>query len=150
MATLFCLNCETYLTPALTICPTCGQERPVEEKLQAAWSVTVEGVPVAPGVAVGEGLLVAAHDSGSVPQQGTLHWLSAMDGKPVRVEQPLEQGMLVSGVVQTAEVSETSAVLVTTYSAEPIAQQGAVIVLDETGAERWRWAPGVQAVSAAE
>ncbi len=114
------------------------------------WSAEL-GQPLAgPPLVVGELLLVPMQEPGPPSQHSTLHTLSLADGSP-RWRHSLKYA-LVSGLaaVQTSEVSETSEVLalVATSSTDLMRGEGALVALDVGGEERWRWAPGVQRVSA--
>jgi outer membrane protein assembly factor BamB len=101
-------------------------------------------------VVVGELLLVPTQEPGPPSQRSTLHALSLADGSPLW--QKSFEYALVSGLadVQTSEVSEISEVLalIATSSTDLMRSEGALLALDAAGEQRWRWAPGVQRVSA--
>jgi outer membrane protein assembly factor BamB len=114
------------------------------------WSAALGQSPAGPPLVAGDLLLVPTQEPGPSSQHATLHALSLVDGAP-RWQHPFERA-LVSGLaaVQTSEVSETSEVwaLVSTTSTDLLRGEGALVALDAAGEERWRWAPGVQRVSA--
>lgn len=152
MITIFCPTCETYLPPGMAFCPTCGQPRLVVASSQVAWTAKLDEVPAGPALRVGDYLWLPSHDPGQPPRQASLHRLSLNGTLPGQVQ--VFEDVLISGVLttQTSEIftqhpSEPSLV-VATYSSEPMANTASLIALDQAGQERWRWMPGVQAVSA--
>jgi outer membrane protein assembly factor BamB len=114
------------------------------------WSAELGQIPAGPPLVAGDLLLVPTQDPGPPSQITTLHVLSLVDGDP-HWQHPFERA-LVSGLaaLQTSEVSETSEVLalVSTTSTDLLHGEGMLVALDAAGRERWRWAPGVQRVSA--
>jgi outer membrane protein assembly factor BamB len=114
------------------------------------WSATLGQSPAGPPLVAGDLLLVPTQEPGPSSQHATLHVLSLVDGNPCW-QRSFERA-LVSGLaaLQTSEVSETSEVwaLVSTTSTDLLRGEGALVALDAAGEERWRWAPGVQRVSA--
>jgi outer membrane protein assembly factor BamB len=114
------------------------------------WSAELGQSPAGPPLAAGDLLLVPMQEPGPSSQHATLHALSLVDGDP-RWQHPFERA-LVSGLaaLQTSEVSETSEVwaLVATTSTDLLHGEGMLVALDAAGRECWRWAPGVQRVSA--
>ena len=116
----------------------------------AIWSTELRQPPAGPPLVVGDLLLVPAQEPGPSSQHTSLHALSLVDGSP-RWQRSFEHA-LVSGLAaaQTSEVLETSEVLalVATSSTDLLRGEGALVALDAVGEEQYRWAPGVQRVSA--
>ncbi len=116
----------------------------------AAWSAGLGEPPAGLPLVVGDLVLVPTQEPGPPSQRSTLHALSLADGSP-RWQRSFEYA-LVSGLaaVQTSEVSETAEVLalVAISSTDLLRGEGVLVALDTAGEERWRWAPGVQRVSA--
>ena len=116
----------------------------------AVWFAGLDESPAGPPLVVGDLLLVPTQEPGPPSQHSTLHALSLTDGSP-RWQHPFEHA-LVSGLAaaQTSEVSETSEVLalVAISSTDLLRGEGALVALDAAGEEQYRWAPGVQRVSA--
>jgi len=114
------------------------------------WSAELGQPSAGPPLALGDLLLVPTQEPGPSSQHATLYALNLVDGNP-RWQRPFERA-LVSGLaaLQTSEVSETSEVsaLVSTTSTDLLRGEGMLVALDAAGRERWRWAPGVQRVSA--
>jgi outer membrane protein assembly factor BamB len=75
------------------------------------------------------------------PRCATLHALDLADGT-ARWQHTFSDALASGGAV----AGET--ILVTTYSTDPLGQEGALLALDLAGEEQWRWAPGARAVSA--
>ena len=117
----------------------------------AIWSADLSEPPAGPPLAVGGLLLAPMQESGPPAQHFTLHALSLADGSP-RWQRSFEYALVSSlAAVQTSEVSETSEVLalVATTSTDLMRGEGMLLALDPaTSDECWRWAPGVQRVSA--
>ncbi len=162
----FCPNCQSYLKPDITTCPTCKQPRPAASAIQAAWLLELNQIPVATPLLIGDGLLIPTQDAGQPPRQSTLYHLS-LSGNRLQAPLPLETGQLISGL-QTLEVSEIRQVseipqiseipqvseipqistLLATYSSNPLNPTGMLLALDAAKQEIWRWSPEVQTVSA--
>jgi outer membrane protein assembly factor BamB len=106
------------------------------------WSAELGQPPIGPPLVVGDLLLVSTQEPGPPSQHSTLRALSLADGSP-RWRWPLEYA-LVSGLALTAE----GLILVATHSTDLMRGEGALVALDVVGEEHWRWAPGVQRVSA--
>jgi outer membrane protein assembly factor BamB len=146
----FCIQCKTYLASDVAFCPTCGAPRPQAESIATFWSTDLGQPPAGPPLVVGDLLLVSTQEPGPPAHRSMLRALSLADGSP-RWQKSFEYAQ-VSGLaaVQTSEVLETSEVLVLVAitSTDLMRGEGALVALDATGEEHWRWAPGVQRVSA--
>jgi outer membrane protein assembly factor BamB len=142
----FCTKCASYLTPEATSCPSCGASRPRGASTAAVWSAEPGGPPAEPPLVVGDLLLVATQEPGPTAQHSTLHALNLANGSPLW-QRSLEHA-LVNGVAQLPESSELSGSLIATSSTDLLRGQGMLLAVDTTGNELWRWAPGVQRVSA--
>ncbi|MBN1810788.1 MAG: PQQ-binding-like beta-propeller repeat protein [Anaerolineae bacterium] len=105
------------------------------------WSTNLEQSPSGQPLVTSNLLLVPTQEPGPVSHHATLHALDLADGSP-RWQHPFEY-TLISGL-QTFAAS----ILVSITSTDLMRGEGALIALDTAGQERWRWAPGVQHVSA--
>lgn len=156
MPTIFCPNCETYLPPQRATCPHCGHPRPAASPIPVTWTLNLDAVPAGPPLQLGNVLLLPGHDPGQPPRQATLHRLG-LDGRQQGQAQVFE-GALISGISlgrlprpgqgEQKPDGEAALTLIATYSSDPTASTGGLLALTPTGQERWRWTPGVQAVSA--
>ena len=125
----------------------------------AIWSTELRQPPAGSPLVVGDLLLVPTQEPGSSSQHASLHALSLVDGSP-RWQRPLEH-TLVSGLASThtptpphsptptlPHFPTPTLILVATSSTDLLRGEGALVALDAAGEEQWRWAPGVQRVSA--
>ena len=114
------------------------------------WSTDLAQPPAGPPLPIADLLLAPTQERGPTAQHALLHALSLAAGG-ARWQHSFEYA-LVTGLaaVQTSEVSETSEVLalVALASTDLLRGAGALVALDAAGEERYRWAPGVQRVSA--
>jgi len=93
-------------------------------------------------LAAGDLLLMAAQEPGVSAQPATLYALGLADGQPRwRKDFPYA---LVSGLAAAPE----GLILVALSSSDLLRGEGMLLALDAAGEERYRWAPGVQRVSA--
>jgi hypothetical protein len=131
------------------------QKAILDKKVQTitpAWSSELGETPAGAPLAAGEWLLLAAHQAGTAPAWSRLRWLNLADGQPGR--SVFLVGALISGTRPVRSVKPDGSgdledgVLVATYSADALGNQGALVALDAAGEEVWRWAPGVSGVSA--
>jgi outer membrane protein assembly factor BamB len=105
------------------------------------WSAELDQPPAGPPLAVGDLLLIPTQEPSPPAYHATLHALSTADGS-LRWQCPFKYA-LISGL----QAFKTS-VLVSTTSTDLMRGEGVLIVLDTAGQERWRWASGVQQISA--
>ena len=98
--------------------------------------------PAGPLLAAGDLLLMAAQEPGPSAQPATLFALGLADGQP-RWHKDFSYA-LVSGLAAAPD----GLILVTLSSSDLLRGEGMLLVLDGTGEERYRWAPGVQRISA--
>jgi outer membrane protein assembly factor BamB len=122
------------------------------------WRAELGLPPAGSPLVAGNLLLVTMQEPGPFPHYATLNALSLDEGN--RCWQRSFEHALVNGsvAVQTLEVFETARpsspdssevlVLVATTSTDLMRGEGTLVALDMAGKERWRWAPGVQRVSA--
>jgi outer membrane protein assembly factor BamB len=122
------------------------------------WRAELDRPPAGSLLVAGNLLLVTTQEPGPFPHQATLNALSLDEGN-LCWQRSFEHA-LVSGwvAVQNLEVFETARpsspessevlVLVATTSTDLMRGEGALVALDMAGRDRWRWAPGVQRVSA--
>jgi outer membrane protein assembly factor BamB len=116
------------------------------------WSVELNEPPTGQMMIAGPLLLVATQVSDPSSQRSTLRALSLENGS-VRWQHPFKYA-LVSGLVVSHNPAPLDAqtpmlVLVSTTSTDLMRGEGAFVALDATtGEERYRWAPGVQRISA--
>jgi outer membrane protein assembly factor BamB len=116
------------------------------------WSAALGETPAGPPLAVEEWLLLATHQAGAAPTWSKLRWFSLADGQPG--QSVFLVGALVGGIrpIRLGKPDRSGesqdGVLVATYSADALGNQGALVALDAAGEEVWRWAPGVSGVSA--
>jgi hypothetical protein len=116
------------------------------------WSVELDEPPTGQIAIAGHLLLVATQASDPSVQRSTLRALSLKDGG-LRWQRHFEYA-LVSGLVvfhqPTSPHPQTlTLVLVSTTSTDLMRGEGAFVALDAlTGEEHYRWAPGVQRISA--
>ena len=93
-------------------------------------------------LAAGDLLLVAVQEPGSSTRPATLYALGLADGQP-RWHKDFAH-TLVSGLAATPD----GLILVALSSSDLLRGEGLLLALDAAGEERYRWAPGVQRVSA--
>jgi len=98
--------------------------------------------PAGPLLAAGDLLLVATQEPGAPTQPATLYALGLADGRP-RWHKDFAN-VLVSGLAATRD----GLILVALSSSDLLHGEGMLLALDVAGEERYRWAPGVQRVSA--
>ena len=98
--------------------------------------------PAGPLLAAGDLLLLAVQEPGSSTQPASLYALGLADGRP-RWHKDFANA-LVSGLAATQD----GLVLVALFSSDLLRGEGMLLALDAAGEERYRWAPGVQRVSA--
>ena len=137
----FCIRCGACLVQTV-VCPACGQAQPPMDPNTALWSVDLGQPPTGQPLVVGNLVLVPIQEPGPPSQLSLLHALSLAGGTP-RWQRSFEHA-LVSGLATTAN----DIILVATSSTDLMHDEGALLALDVAGEERWRWAPGVQRVSA--
>jgi outer membrane protein assembly factor BamB len=107
------------------------------------WSTNLDQPPVGSLMVTGNLLLVPTRDGDPVQQQAALYALNLPDGD-LRWPLPLSfEHAMVSGLAPLGD-----GMLIALTSTHRLEGQGALVALDEAGTERWRWAPGVQRVSA--
>jgi len=106
----------------------------------ALWSAELGQSPAGPPLVVGDLLLLPTQESGPPSHRSALHALSLADGSP-RWQRSFEYA-LVSGLAQQGLV------LVALTSTDLMRGEGGLVALGAGGEEHWRWAPGVQRVSA--
>ena len=96
----------------------------------------------------GDRLLIPTQGAGPLAQHSNLHALNLTDGSP-RWQRHFEYA-LVTGLSQLPESLKLSGslILIATSSTDLLRGEGALLALDAAGEEHWRWAPGVQRVSA--
>lgn len=131
----FCPHCETLLLPEAPTCPACGA---AASALAPAWTVTLPAPPSHAPVAFAGGVLLAC---GSPAHPAALEWRALADGQPRwprTFDHALITGLLILG----------DQLLLSLTSTDLLRGHGALVALDAAGAERWRWAGGVQQVSA--
>jgi outer membrane protein assembly factor BamB len=146
----FCIQCASYLPPAAVTCTNCGASQPSAPSLTVLWCTDLDQPPAGPPLVTDDLLLVPTQESRPPSHNSALYALSLADGSK-QWEYSFDYA-LISGLatVQTLKVSETFRVLtlVATASSDLLRGQGMLLALDHTGEERWRWAPGVQRLSA--
>ncbi|HUS80164.1 MAG TPA: PQQ-binding-like beta-propeller repeat protein, partial [Armatimonadota bacterium] len=98
--------------------------------------------PAGPLLVAGDLLLVATQEPGSSTQPATLHALGLSDGQP-RWHKDFPHA-LVSGLAAAPD----GLILVALSSSDLLRGEGLLLALDAAGDERYRWAPGVQRISA--
>jgi len=98
--------------------------------------------PAGPLLAAGDLLLVATQETGPSALPATLHALGLAGGQP-RWHRSFAHA-LVSGLAATPD----GLLLVALSSSDLLRGEGLLLALDAAGEERYRWAPGVQRVSA--
>jgi hypothetical protein len=98
--------------------------------------------PAGPLLAAGDLLLLAAQEPGPSAQPATLCALGLADGRP-RWHKDFANA-LVSGLAATPD----GLILVALSSSDLLRGEGMLLALDAAGEECYRWAPGVQRVSA--
>jgi outer membrane protein assembly factor BamB len=103
--------------------------------------------PAGPPLAAGDLLLLAVQEPGPSTQPASLYALDLADGRP-RWHKDFVHA-LVSGLAATPD-NEPSVplILVALSSSDLLRGEGMLLALDAAGEERYRWAPGVQRVSA--
>ncbi|MCB0168235.1 MAG: PQQ-like beta-propeller repeat protein [Anaerolineae bacterium] len=147
----FCSHCDILLLPEAAACPICERPRPVEEAIRPAWPpLQLDSVPVAAPLRLGETLFIATNrlDGHRVPRQGLLYRLTLAGSHHLS---PLEfpAGQIITGTrAVTFQNSVGAGLVLTTASADPVGNLGAVLVFDATGRELWRWQPASHTVSA--
>jgi len=103
--------------------------------------------PAGPLLAAGDLLLVFAQEPGPSKQPATLYALGLADGQP-RWHRSFAHA-LVSGLAATPDNgSSVPLILVALSSSDLLRGEGMLLALDAAGEERYRWASGVQRVSA--
>jgi outer membrane protein assembly factor BamB len=116
------------------------------------WSVELDEPPTGQMMIAGHLLLVATQASDPSIQQSTLCALSLEDGSlhwQRHFEYALVSGLVVSHNPTPSHPQTPTLVLVSTTSTDLMRGEGAFVALDATtGEERYRWAPGVQRISA--
>jgi outer membrane protein assembly factor BamB len=146
----FCTQCEIYIPPGAASCPNCGTPRPQAPPLTALWSAELDQTPIAPPLVTDDLLLVPTQETTPPSHQSTLHALNLSNGSK-QWERSFGYA-LISGLaaVQPSKVSETlrAFALVAASSTDLLRGEGMLLALDGTGEEIWRWAPGVQRLSA--
>lgn len=146
----FCIQCETYLEANTITCPTCGAPQPASESITALWSTKLaDPVTGSPEVA-GDLLLVPTQEARLSAHQSALRAFNLTNG--TQCWQRDFAYAFVSGLAPMSSAAIPAApttVLAALTSTDLVRGEGALLALDETGAESWRWAPdGVQRVSA--
>ena len=113
------------------------------------WAIELGQPPAGPPPLVaGDLLLVPTQEPGPISHHATLHALSLADGSSCW--QRSFEYALVSGLASAPlpHPHTPTLILVSTTSTDLLHGEGALVALDAVGKERWRWAPGVQRVSA--
>lgn len=109
-----------------------------QETPENVWSATIPAPPSSAPVAFAGDILVAA---GSSEQVAVLELRALADGQ-IRWQQTFDH-ILITGLVAVGDK-----LLLSLTSTDLLRGQGALVALDAAGAEVWRWAGGVQQVSA--
>ncbi len=114
------------------------------------WTVDLTEPPVRPPLVVDDLLLVPTREPGPAAHRATLRALSPADGSPCWQE--AFEYALITGLAtvhpSTPAHPDVSPLLLSLTSTDLLHGEGALVALDAAGEERWRWAPGVQRVSA--
>ncbi len=122
-----------------------------DEHPHAQWSVDLSGPPAETLLVAGELVLVPTQEPDPSARRATLHALRLADGAPCW-RRSFEYAMLTglaSAPTPTLPHPHTPLLtLVSLTSTDLLRGAGALVALDPAGEERWRWAPGVQRVSA--
>jgi outer membrane protein assembly factor BamB len=118
------------------------------EPITVLWTVDLSQSSCTHLLACDDLLLLATQERSQSPGHSALHALSVADGS-LRWRKACEHA-LVSGLAQLPRSSELpgSLILASIASADLLRGAGALLALDAAGNERWRWAAGVQKVSA--
>ena len=111
------------------------------------WSVALGQSPTGPPLATGDLLLVPTQEPGMPAQHAVLHTLEPGTGNP-RWQRRFEHALVSGLAAAPASDAFPGLILVTTTSTDLIHGQAALVALDAAGEEQYRWAPGVQRVSA--
>ena len=119
--------------------------------IEALWSVELGQSPAGSPLVVGDLLVVPTQEPGPSAHRTTLHALSLTYGS-ARWQKVFEYA-LITGLAATHTPTPLDShtpplLLVATTSTDLLRGEGALVALDAAGEERWRWAPGVQRVSA--
>jgi outer membrane protein assembly factor BamB len=140
MQHLFCSNCQTFLADA-DVCPACGQPRAEPPAAAPRWRVALDALTYGTPVA-GNGLLFLLTRQGTPTKDTTLLALDLATREAhscCRLENLLANDPI---------LFQDDTLYLGARSADPLGE-GLLLALDAaTGDERWRWAPGAQAVSA--
>jgi len=131
----FCPHCETLLPPDAATCLACGAAAPAQAP---AWTATLPAPPTHAPVAFAGGVLLAC---GSPEHTAALEWRALADGQLHR--QRSFDHALITGLVVLGDH-----LLLSLTSTDLLRGQGALVRLDAAGDTVWRWAGGVQQVSA--
>jgi len=107
------------------------------------WSADLAQPPAGPPLVSGDLLLVPTQETTSPAHHAALHALDPGEGSP-RWQRAFEYA-LISGL---ASAHAPALILVAITNTHRLHGQGALLALDAAGKDRYRWAPGVQHVSA--
>jgi len=105
--------------------------------------VDLPGPSVETLLVAGDLVLVPTQEPDPSAQRAALHALGLADGTP-RWQRSFEY-VILSGLITPPT---PSLILLSLTSTDLLRGEGALVALDAAGEERWRWAPGVQRVSA--
>ncbi|MFZ5916402.1 MAG: PQQ-binding-like beta-propeller repeat protein [Chloroflexota bacterium] len=137
---LFCPHCQSDLADA-AICPTCGQPRPEPPAVELRWTAALAAATYGTPVAAKDWLFLLTAEG--APAQHSALLAFDLATRQVRWSCRLEN-LLVSDPA----LFHGSVLYAAARSADPLGA-GLLLALDaDSGTERWRWAPGAQAVSA--
>ena len=119
--------------------------------LNVLWSVELGQPPAGSPLVAGDLVLVPTQGPDLSAHRATLHALSPADGSP-RWQKAFEYA-LITGLATThapapPDSHTPTLFLVALTSTDLLRGEGALVALDATGEEHWRWAPGGQRVSA--
>lgn len=142
----FCPVCSTYLAHSL-LCPNCGARRPENPATEAELVATLPlAGEVQPGAVAAGNLVLASLTAREGPGGSYFGRIVAIDLTDMREVWRLD---LPSGLLDPPLVMQDDLVYFATQTADPLQNNASLYALDlSTGRERWRWQPGMRALSA--
>ncbi len=138
----FCRHCQAYIPVGTTFCPACGKPQATPSPGTLSWSQALNQLPAASPRVLEGLLLVSTQPEDLLAQQSTLHALRLADGQ-LAWQQHFERAVI-SGLA----VTPGGLAVVSFTSTDLLYGVGGLLALSADGRPCWRWAPGVQQVSA--